>query len=107
MLTGRIESGRIAVGDTVKALSRDGKRLAERSGSLSLWPIAELKRVPVDRAEAGRYCRQIAGLVDATVADTIGALRHLTQAMPSQPIDPPTLSITVSINDSRLRARRR
>lgn len=102
VLTGRIESGRISVGDTVKALSRDGKEI-ERGRLTKLLAFRGLKRVPVDRAEAGDIVA-IAGLVNSTVADTIGAL-DLAEPMPSQPIDPPTLSITVSINDSPLSGR--
>ena len=102
VLTGRIESGRIAVGDTVKALSRDGKEI-ERGRLTKLLAFRGLKRVPVERAEAGDIVA-IAGLVNSTVADTIGAL-ELAAAIPAQPIDPPTLSITVSINDSPLAGR--
>ena len=102
VLTGRIESGRIAVGDTVKALSRDGKEI-ERGRLTKLLAFRGLKRMPVDRAEAGDIVA-IAGLVNSTVADTIGAL-DLAEPIPSQPIDPPTLSITMSINDSPLSGR--
>jgi len=102
VLTGRVESGRIAMGDTVKALSRDGKEI-ERGRLTKLLAFRGLKRVPVERAEAGDIVA-IAGLVNSTVADTIGSL-ELTQAIPAQPIDPPTLSITVSINDSPLSGR--
>ncbi|HRO04282.1 MAG TPA: EF-Tu/IF-2/RF-3 family GTPase, partial [Terricaulis sp.] len=102
VLTGRVESGRIAVGDTVKALSRDGKEI-ERGRLTKLLAFRGLKRVPVERAEAGDIVA-IAGLVNSTVADTIGAL-DLAAPMPSQPIDPPTLSITMSINDSPLSGR--
>jgi GTP-binding protein len=102
VLTGRIEAGRIAVGDTVKSLSRDGKEI-ERGRLTKLLAFRGLKRVPVERAEAGDIVA-IAGLVNSTVADTIGAL-ELTTAIPAQPIDPPTLSITMSINDSPLSGR--
>src|SRR4029079_9283111 len=62
-----------------------------------------LKRVPVESAEAGDIIA-IAGLVDTTVADTIGAI-DLAAPLPSTPIDPPTLAITVSVNDSPLAGR--
>ena len=102
VLTGRIEAGRVNVGDTVKALSRDGKEI-ERGRLTKLLAYRGLKRVPVDSAEAGDIVA-IAGLVDTSVADTIGTT-DLAQAIPSSPIDPPTLAITVSINDSPLAGR--
>jgi GTP-binding protein len=102
VLTGRVEAGRVKVGDNVKALSRDGKEI-ERGRLTKLLSFRGLKRVPVESAEAGDIIA-IAGLVDTTVADTIGAV-DLPKPLPSTPIDPPTLAITVSINDSPLAGR--
>ncbi len=102
VLTGRVESGRVKVGDQVKALSRDGKEI-ERGRLTKLLSFRGLKRVPVDSAEAGDIIA-IAGLVETTVADTIG-VTDLAAPLPSTPIDPPTLAITVSINDSPLAGR--
>ncbi len=102
VLTGRVESGRVKVGDNVKALGRDGKEI-ERGRLTKLLSFRGLKRVPVDSAEAGDIIA-IAGLTDTTVADTIGAV-DLAGPLPSTPIDPPTLAITVSINDSPLAGR--
>jgi GTP-binding protein len=102
VLTGRVESGRIAVGETVKSLSRDGREL-ERGRLTKLLAYRGLKRIPVERAEAGDIVA-IAGLVDTTVSDTVGSL-ELASPIPAPPIDPPTLSITVSINDSPLAGR--
>jgi GTP-binding protein len=59
--------------------------------------------VPTDRAEAGDIVA-IAGLEDATVADTLCDIAVET-ALPAHPIDPPTLAITVSVNDSPLAGR--
>ncbi len=59
-----------------------------------------LKRQPIDVAEAGDIVA-IAGLSKATVADTLCAM-EVTDALPAQPIDPPTISMTVSVNDSPL-----
>jgi GTP-binding protein len=102
VLTGRIESGRINVGATVKSITRDGREI-ERGRLTKLLAYRGLKRIPVETAEAGDIVA-IAGLVETSVSDTIGAI-DLTQAIPAPPIDPPTLSITVSINDSPLAGR--
>ena len=102
VLTGRVEAGRVKVGDSVKALSRDGKEI-ERGRLTKLLSFRGLKRVPVESAEAGDIIA-IAGLTETTVADTIGAV-DLARPLPSTPIDPPTLAITISINDSPLAGR--
>ncbi|MBI1188109.1 MAG: translational GTPase TypA [Alphaproteobacteria bacterium] len=102
LLTGRIESGAVKPGDTVKSLTRDGKEI-ERGRLTKVLAFRGLKRVPVESAEAGDIVA-VAGLTDTTVADTIGA-PDVLMALPAQPIDPPTLAITVSINDSPLAGR--
>ena len=102
VLTGRIESGRIAAGMTVKALGRDGEEV-ERARLSKLLAFRGLKRVPIDEAEAGDIVA-IAGFSTATVADTIMDLAA-TDPVPAPPIDPPTLAVTVTINDSPLAGR--
>ena len=59
-----------------------------------------LERVALDEAEAGDIV-SIAGLPDATVSHTICA-PEVTEPLPAQPIDPPTLSMTFRVNDSPL-----
>jgi GTP-binding protein len=102
VLTGRIESGAITVNRQIKALSRDG-RVVERARATKLLSFRGLARVPTDRAEAGDIVA-IAGLEEATVADTLCDIAVET-ALPANPIDPPTLAITVSVNDSPLAGR--
>ncbi len=102
VLTGRIESGRIKVGETVKALSLDGRQV-EQARLSKLLAFRGLKREPVTEAAAGDLVA-IAGLSTATVADTIMAL-DASDPVPAPPIDPPTLAVTVSINDSPLAGR--
>jgi GTP-binding protein len=46
----------------------------------------------------------IAGMTKATVADTLCAL-EVDTAIPAQPIDPPTITVTFGINDSPLAGR--
>jgi GTP-binding protein len=102
VLTGRIESGAITVNRQIKALSRDG-RIVERARATKLLSFRGLARVPTERAEAGDIVA-IAGLEDATVADTLCDIEVETP-LPAHPIDPPTLAITVSVNDSPLAGR--
>src|SRR5271154_964130 len=102
VLTGRIESGAITINRQIKALSRDGVEI-ERARATKLLAFRGLARVPVERAEAGDIVA-IAGLVTATVADTLCDLEVQTP-IAATPIDPPTLAITVSVNDSPLAGR--
>jgi GTP-binding protein len=102
LLTGRVESGRFVPNMTVHALSPDGKEV-ERGRISKVLAFRGLKRQPVDVAEAGDIIA-VAGLSKATVADTICAM-EVAEALPAQPIDPPTIAITVSVNDSPLAGR--
>lgn len=103
LLTGRIESGRAVPGMAIHALDRNGKEI-ERGRITKVLAFRGLKRQPIDEgAEAGDIVA-IAGMSKATVADTLCAM-EVTEALPSQPIDPPTISMTVSVNDSPLAGR--
>jgi GTP-binding protein len=99
LLTGRVESGRLAPGMAIRALARDGTEV-ERGRITKLLAFRGLKRQPIEEALAGDIVA-VAGLTRATVADTIGAMEAVG-ALPAQPIDPPTIAITVSVNDSPL-----
>jgi GTP-binding protein len=102
LLTGRIQSGTIKTNQQVKALSRDGT-LIENARISKILAFRGLERVPVDEAQAGDIVA-LAGLSKATVADTI-AEPSVTEAIPAQPIDPPTITMTFSVNDSPLAGR--
>ncbi|WP_088348234.1 MULTISPECIES: translational GTPase TypA [Rhodomicrobium] len=99
ILTGRISAGRITPSMSIKALSREGK-LIEQGRASKVLAFRGLERVPVEEASAGEIVA-IAGLAQATVADTICAM-EVTTAIHAQPIDPPTLSMTFRINDGPL-----
>ncbi|HVU20651.1 MAG TPA: translational GTPase TypA, partial [Rhizomicrobium sp.] len=90
------------VNRVIKVLGRDGKEL-ERARVTKLLAFRGLARVPVARAEAGDIVA-IAGLQIATVADTLCDMQ-VTEAIHATPIDPPTLAMTVSVNDSPLAGR--
>ncbi|MEO8532060.1 MAG: EF-Tu/IF-2/RF-3 family GTPase, partial [Deltaproteobacteria bacterium] len=102
ILTGRVESGTLKAGETIKALSRTGDKLEQFRVS-KILAFRGLSQSPIDLAEAGDIVT-IAGMSKATVADTLCAL-ELDTALPAQPIDPPTISVTFGINDSPLAGR--
>ena len=99
VVTGRITSGTIVPNQMVKVLDHDG-RLVEQGRVSKVLAFRGLERVGLDYASAGDIV-SIAGLPDATVAQTICA-PDVTEPLPAQPIDPPTLSMTFRVNDSPL-----
>ncbi len=102
ILTGRVEAGTLKAGETVKALSRDGD-LVENFRVTKILAFRGLTQQPIDLAEAGDIV-SLAGMSKATVADSIVA-PQVTEALPAQPIDPPTITVTFGINDSPLAGR--
>ncbi|HEX2593144.1 MAG TPA: translational GTPase TypA [Rhizomicrobium sp.] len=102
ILTGRIESGAITVNRNIKAMNRDGKTI-EKARATKVLAFRGLARVPVERAEAGDIVA-IAGLTEATVADTL-CDPEVTESIYATPIDPPTLAVTIAVNDSPLAGR--
>jgi GTP-binding protein len=102
ILTGRVESGRLKVGQTVQALSRIGQKI-EQFRVTKIQAFRGLTMADIDESVAGDIV-SVAGMTKATVADTICALAVDTP-IDAQPIDPPTISVTFGINDSPLAGR--
>ncbi|MGL6187522.1 MAG: translational GTPase TypA [Holosporales bacterium] len=102
LLTGRIHSGTLRLNQNVKVLNLNNTLL--ESGRVNkILSFRGLERVPIDEAQAGDIVA-IAGLENATVADTV-CDPDVPSPVPSLPIDPPTLAMTFSINDSPLAGR--
>jgi GTP-binding protein len=102
VLTGLIHSGVARLNMPVKSLSRDG-RLIEQARLTKLQAYRGLDRRAIEEARAGDIIA-VAGLASTTVADTICA-PEVTTPLAADPIDPPTLAITFSVNDSPLAGR--
>ncbi|MFZ1989533.1 MAG: translational GTPase TypA [Alphaproteobacteria bacterium] len=102
VLTGRIETGKLTLNQPIKSLTREGK-LIERGRATKILAFRGLDRRPIEEAQAGDIIA-IAGLTETTVADTI-CDQEVETPIPATPIDPPTLSITISVNDSPLAGR--
>src|SRR5688572_27833374 len=97
ILTGRIESGSLNINDPIRAMDVNGK-LVEDGRVTKLFAFEGLDRVPVQSAKAGDIVA-IAGLVKATVSNTIGT-PQITEPLHARDIDPPTLAMTFAVNDS-------
>lgn len=102
LLTGRVESGRLKVGQTVQALSRIGQKI-EQFRVTRIQAFRGLASQDIEEATAGDIV-SLAGMSKATVADTICALA-VEIPIKAQPIDPPTITVTFGINDSPLAGR--
>ncbi len=102
VLTGLIHSGVARLNMPVKSLTRDGK-LIEQARLTKLLAYRGLERIGVDEACAGDIIA-VAGLEETTVADTLCG-PEVTVALAADPIDPPTLAMTFSVNDSPLAGR--
>lgn len=102
ILTGRVETGTAKAGDNIKAMSRDGT-LVENFRITKVLAYRGLDQVAIDVAEAGDIV-SIAGMTKATVADTL-CDKSVEAAIPAQPIDPPTITVTFGINTSPLAGR--
>jgi GTP-binding protein len=96
VLTGRITSGTLKANMPLKAIRHDGT-LVENFRATKVLAFRGLERVPVEEASAGEIVA-LAGMTDATVADTL-CDPSVETPLPAQPIDPPTLSMTFRIND--------
>ena len=97
ILTGRIESGTLKVNDPIRAVDVNGKTVEDGRVS-KLFAFQGLERVPVESAKAGDIVA-IAGLMKATVSNTIGT-PQISEPLHAREIDPPTLSMTFAVNDS-------
>jgi len=102
VLTGRVQSGTAKLNMPVKAIDLNGQ-VIESARLTKLLGYRGLKREAMDEVQAGDIVA-IAGLEKATVSNTI-CDPAITQPIAAQPIDPPTLSMTFSVNDSPLAGR--
>ena len=99
LLTGRVQTGTVKMNMPVKAMSHDGK-LIEQGRITKILAFRGLERVPIEEAQAGDIVA-IAGLSKATVADTLSDIAVETP-LHARPVDPPTIAMTFSVNDSPL-----
>ena len=98
-LVGRISQGTAKANQPIKAINLKGEKVDE--GKLTkIFRYEGTKKVPIEVGEAGDIV-VIAGLEKANVADTI-CDPEVNDPIPATPIDPPTMSITISVNSSPL-----
>ncbi|KAJ2556538.1 hypothetical protein EV175_001942 [Coemansia sp. RSA 1933] len=100
---GRISSGTVRVGDRVRVLEPETGAVREEGKVTRLFLRSGVQQVEMAQAGAGDLV-SISGVptvgVNATVAGT-----DVAQPLAFIPIDPPTISVTFSVNDSPLAGR--
>ncbi len=98
-LVGKISQGTAKANQQIKAINLKGEKVDE--GRLTkIFRYEGTKKVPIESGEAGDIVI-IAGLEKANVADTICDL-EVNDPISATPIDPPTMSITITVNSSPL-----
>ncbi len=98
-LVGKIAQGTAKANQQIKAINLNSEKVDE--GRLTkIFRYEGTKKVPIQTGEAGDIVI-IAGLEKANVADTICDL-ELNEPINATPIDPPTMSITITVNSSPL-----
>ena len=98
-LVGRISQGTAKANQQIKAINLKGEKVDE--GRLTkIFRYEGTKKVPIEVGEAGDIV-VVAGLEKANVADTICNL-EVNEPIKATPIDPPTMSIKITVNSSPL-----
>jgi GTP-binding protein len=93
---GRIVSGRVAVGDSIVCIHRDGRR--ERATVTALFTYAGLEQVEVKQATAGDIIG-LTGFEDVYIGETLTD-REERASLQFVDIDPPTIRMQILVNDS-------
>eukprot|EP00249_Psilotum_nudum_P022715 c28620_g1_i1 orf=1236-2924(-) len=102
ILTGRIASGIVRVGDKIHGLRSSGSA----SEIIDVGKVVKLMKKRgtgtsiVDSAGAGDIV-SVAGLNNLSIGHTVSSV-EVTTALPATLMDPPTISMTFSVNDSPL-----
>ncbi len=102
ILTGKIESGTVRVGQPVRAINMNGD-VVEQAKITKIIEHRGVEKVSRETASAGDIV-VVAGFSKATVADTLCDLT-VAEPIPALPIDPPTLTMTFFVNTSPLAGR--
>ncbi|MBI3441194.1 MAG: translational GTPase TypA, partial [Proteobacteria bacterium] len=96
LVTGKVMSGSVKVNVPLKAISLDGK-LVENSRVTKILAFRGIEREALNEAKAGDIV-SLAGMTRATVSDTVCDV-SVEQPITAIPIDPPTISMSFSVND--------
>jgi GTP-binding protein len=95
---GKVENGRLKIGDAIARIKRDGT--IEKGRVTKLLGFHGLHRIDLDSAQAGEVVA-LAGLEDVEIGETIADAEN-PKVLPPIEIDEPTLSMEFLVNNSPL-----
>ena len=95
---GRIERGRVRVGDTINLLPLELTRPAERSKVTKLYGFEGLERIEVQEATAGEIV-SLAGLEGVEIGLTLTDVEH-PERLEGIAVEEPTISVDFLVNNS-------
>ena len=93
---GRIVSGRVAVGDSIVCIHRDGRR--ERANVTALYTFSGMGQTEVKHATAGEIVG-LTGFEEVYIGETLTDREERTP-LQFVDIDPPTIRMRILVNDS-------
>ncbi len=93
---GRIVSGRVAVGDSIVCIHRDGRR--ERASVTALFTFSGMGQVETKNASAGEIVG-LTGFEEVFIGETLTDREERTP-LQFVDIDPPTIRMRILVNDS-------
>ena len=93
---GRIVSGRVAVGDSIVCIHRDGRR--ERANVTALFTFSGMGQVETKHASAGEIVG-LTGFEEVFIGETLTDREERTP-LQFVDIDPPTIRMRILVNDS-------
>nr|VDD14324.1 unnamed protein product [Brassica rapa] len=106
ILTGRVSSGVVRVGDKISGLRQTETGSSEKIEEAKVVKLMKKKGttiVSIDAAGAGDIIC-MAGLTAPSIGHTVASV-EVTTALPAVELDPPTISMTFGVNDSPLAGR--
>lgn len=98
---GKIEGGDVAIGQRVALLGENGQRNEFRVTSLQSY--SGTGTIEVSQMTAGQIAL-LAGCKEPKIGDTVAAI-EVTEALPRLKVDPPCVSVRISVNTSPLAGR--
>lgn len=99
IVTGKVETGMLAVGDSIHVLDRNNNKIYPESKVTKMFYLEGLNRIEVTTAYAGQIV-SIAGC-QAGVADTVANVEVMTSVV-TPPLSPPVISMNFGVNSSPL-----